>query len=83
MTSPDSREQLSLVEAQLFASTQLAVISAIDKSADSKQAVINLRELGMSQVEAETVLEMPLRTRTQLERERLLIEAERLRALFD
>jgi len=76
----DPRTELSLVEARLFASTDLAVIQAIDTSEDLSEAVERLRSLGMTRSEAETVLEMPLRTRTRSERRILFEQAERLRA---
>ncbi len=79
MTPSNPRSQLSLVEAQLFASTELAVIMAIDASEDVGEAVIRLEDLGMTQGEAAFVLEMPLRRRTQAERRALFEEAERLR----
>lgn len=79
MTSSNPRSQLSLVEAQLFASTELAVITAIDASEDVGEAVIRLEALGMTRDEAAFVLEMPLRRRTHVERRALFEEAERLR----
>lgn len=83
MTERDHRTELSLVEAQLFASTDLAVITEIDASEDPGDAVDRLRTLGMTTAEAESVLEMPLRVRTRSERNQLLVEAERLRRLID
>lgn len=76
----DPRTELSLVEAQLFASTDLAVIQAIDASEDVPEAIERLRSLGMTSTEAEAVLEMPLRTRTRSERRVLFEQAKRLRA---
>ncbi len=81
MTSPSTRKQLGIVEAQLFASTELAVIHTIDASRDIDDAVRRLQELGMDEPQARIVLDMPLRTRLQSERGALFAEAERLRAL--
>jgi len=83
MTTSDLQRQLSLVEAQLFASTALAVIDALDVSADVDEAAIRLQALGMTRDEAATVLEMPLRARTKAERDVLLREAERLRLALE
>lgn len=76
----DPRTQLSLVEAKLFASVDLTVISLLDESDDADAAIARLQELGMSEFEAETVVDMPLRSRTIAERRELFKEAERLRA---
>ena len=61
----DLRRELSLVDAKLFATTNPAVIEAIDSSADTNEALHRLQELGMSETEADSVLEMPLRARSR------------------
>lgn len=76
----DPKTELSLLEAKLFASSELAVIEAIDACADAAEAVERLRALGMSATEAEAVLELPFRARTLADRRELLEAAERLRA---
>ena len=74
--------QLGLVEAQLFASTDLAVIHAIDASHDLDAAATHLQQLGMNEAQALTVLDMPLRARVHAERAALFAEAGRLRDLL-
>ena len=81
MTTSDLRSQLELIETQLFASTEPAVIEAIDASADFADAVERLRRLGMSASQARLILDMPLSTRTRGARAGLFAEAELLRSL--
>lgn len=82
MTHSSLRTQLGIVEAQLFASTELAVVHAIDKSSSADEASTQLQQLGMSEAQALIVLDMPLRARLQDERAALFAEAERLRDLI-
>lgn len=83
MNESELRIRLSLVEAQLFASTELAVIAAIDASPTVEDAVIRLQELGMTQAEAGAVLQMPLAVRTKAERDLLFAKAAELRSQLD
>lgn len=82
MTPSSLRTQLGIVEAQLFASTELSVIHAIDASHDAAEATQQLQQLGMSEAQAMVVLDMPLRARLHIERLALFAEAERLRDLI-
>lgn len=78
----DLRHQLGLVEAHLFATRDPAVIAAIDGSPDLDSAIKRLRELGMSDMQADMVIDLPLRARHEGERTALFAEAERLRRLL-
>ena len=82
MTSSHFKDQLSLVEAKLFAIAESVVIDAIDTSNDRPDALDRLQQLGMSPAQADVVLEMPLCARTRTERAALFVEAERLRRLL-
>ena len=83
MTSADHHTQLGLVEAKLFASTELAVIHVIDASEDIDDAAVRLQALGMDERQAVAILDLPLRARLQTERAKLFDEAQRLRQLLN
>lgn len=78
----DLRRQIGLVEAHLFATMDPSVTAAIEASNDLDEALAQLRGLGMSDVEADMVIDLPLRARHHGARSALFAEAARLRRLL-
>ncbi len=79
-----NKERVHLLEGFYIALEDLdKVINTIKKSKDKKEALENLmKKFKLSEKQAEAILEMPLRTLTQMERHKILEELKEKRAII-